>query len=246
MASIIWLDTHTPFPDPAQAMPEGLLAAGTDLSVERLESAYRQGIFPWFNPGEPVLWWSPDPRMVLQTRALHLSHSLAKKLRQIARREHEKNPPVRIMLNTAFRQVIQGCADTRSTQGGTWIVPAMQQVYHDWHLAGRVHSIETWINGTLAGGLYGVQLGRFFFGESMFSRHTDASKIALVYLVRFLQAQGIEHIDCQQETGHLHSLGARPIPRSQFLGLLRDTMTHPDLHWTHGQLLHDGTLRPTA
>ena len=241
---IPWLESADAFPPLELALkePNGLLCAGGDLSPQRLLLAYRQGIFPWYCPGEPILWWSPDPRMVLHTHRFRLHRSLRKAIERFCR-----TPGCEVRIDTAFDAVIHACAHApRPGQSGTWIVPAMQQVYHDWHLAGRAHSIETWINGTLAGGLYGVQLGRFFFGESMFSRHTDASKIALVYLVRFLQAQGIEHIDCQQETGHLHSLGARPIPRSQFLGLLRDTMTHPDLHWTHGQLLHDGTLRPTA
>lgn len=246
MTQIVWLESDTPFPDPRDAIPEGLLAAGHELNCARLDAAYRKGIYPWFSEEDPVLWWSPDPRMILRTDQLHVSHSLAKKLRGIARQEHTPHARIRVVLNSAFSTVIQACAAPRGNMHGTWIQPILQEAYTDWHSAGRAHSIETWIDGTLAGGLYGVQLGRFFFGESMFSRATDASKIALVYLVRFLQAQGIEHIDCQQETSHLHSMGARPLPRADFLDLLHAALEHPDRHWGSGQLLYSGELMPLS
>ncbi|MBB5215057.1 leucyl/phenylalanyl-tRNA--protein transferase [Parapusillimonas granuli] len=244
MGSLTWLDDTTPFPHPDNAMPEGLLAAGATLSVERLTQAYRQGIFPWFNPGDPVLWWSPDPRMVLACADLKVSHSLAKKLRQAARLETTGAARLRITTDTAFSSVIQACAEPRADQHGTWISPSIQRVYLDWHLAGCAHSIETWVDGRLAGGLYGVCLGRFFFGESMFSKVPDASKLALVYLVRYLQAQGVSHIDCQQQTRHLASMGARPISRGAFMALLEERLDLPPPDWRPGQLLADGTLAP--
>lgn len=239
---LAWLDATTPFPDPANAMPEGLLAVGADLSLERLRQAYSQGIFPWFSPEDPILWWSPDPRMVLTCRELKVSHSLSKKLRQIARVEHEPNARIIVTMNQAFTSVIQACAEPRNGQVGTWISPDMQAAYLRWHQAGQVHSVETWIDGQLAGGLYGVCLGRFFFGESMFSRQTDASKIALAYLVRFLLAQGIEHIDCQQQTAHLASMGARPMSRQSFLDLVHLAVAKPSVYVPCGQLLGSGEL----
>lgn len=225
-------------------MPEGLLAAGASVTVERLTQAYRQGIFPWFNPGDPVLWWSPDPRMVLNCDSFKVSRSLAKKLRQIARLERSAQPQIRIMTDTAFSSVIQACAQPRAKQHGTWISPAIQRAYQEWHEAGHAHSIETWIDGQLAGGLYGVCIGRFFFGESMFARVPDASKLALAYLVRFLRAQGVSHIDCQQQTSHLASLGASPISRAAFLKLLEARVDMPPPEWRPGQLLADGALAP--
>lgn len=246
---LAWLESTTPFPDPRQAMPEGLLAVGADLSVDRLRQAYRQGIFPWFNPNDPILWWSPDPRMLLMCRQLRISHSLGKKLRQIARQEQSPQPRIKVTLNQAFDQVIYACASPRKERNETWISPAMQSAYQLWHAQGQVHSVETWIDGQLAGGLYGVCLGNFFFGESMFSRHTDASKIALAYLVQFLVGRSIEHIDCQQQTGHLASMGAAPVPREQFLQILHTSQRAPDQSWPPGQLLYNGQLvegRPDA
>jgi len=244
VGSLTWLDDTTPFPHPDNAMPEGLLAAGATLTVERLMQAYRQGIFPWFNPGDPVLWWSPDPRMVLACADFKVSHSMSKKLRQTARLERSGKARVRIATDTAFSSVIQACAEPRAAQHGTWISPAVQRAYLDWHQAGYAHSIETWIDGRLAGGLYGVCMGRFFFGESMFSKVPDASKLALAYLVRYLRVQGIDHIDCQQQTGHLASLGARPISRRAFMALLDERLRLPEPEWRPGQLLADGTLAP--
>ncbi|MGB3288517.1 MAG: leucyl/phenylalanyl-tRNA--protein transferase [Burkholderiaceae bacterium] len=244
MASLIWLDDAAPFPHPDSALPEGLLAAGGCLSVPRLMEAYSQGIFPWFNEGDPILWWSPDPRMVLGCEDFKASHSLSKKLRQLARAEQDPDARIRITTDAAFSQVIGACASVRGGRHGTWISPAIQAAYIDWHKAGTAHSIETWMDGELVGGLYGVCLGRFFFGESMFSLVSDASKLALAYLVDFLLARGIRHIDCQQQTGHLASLGARPMPRRDFLALLDAALLQPAPAWTPGRILHSGRLAP--
>ena len=206
---IPWLFPDTPFPPVERALssPNGLLAAGGDLSVGRLLDAYRHGIFPWFNEGEPILWWSPNPRMVLFPPEIKVSRSLRKALRN---RRYE------IRCDTAFRQVMEACAAPRPGQAGTWITPAMMEAYDRLHQAGYAHSVETWIDGELAGGLYGVSLGRAFFGESMFTRVRDASKIALVHLARQLERWGFGLIDCQVATPHLRSLGAREIARSDF------------------------------
>ncbi len=246
MAHLTWLDDLSPLPHPDTALPDGLLAAGGGLSIARLTEAYGKGIFPWFNEGEPVLWWSPDPRMVLACADFKVSHSLGKRLRQIKRGECEPDAAIRITTNIAFAQVIAACAAPRTTQDGTWISPAIQSAYLAWHRAGRAHSIETWISGKLAGGLYGVNLGGFFFGESMFSRADDASKLALSYLVGFLRARGIQHIDCQQQTGHLASLGARPISRRHFLALLERALRSDAPAWGHGQILQSGQLAPIS
>jgi len=205
-----WLSADAPFPPVASALhePNGLLAAGGDLSPKRLLAAYRQGIFPWYAPGEPILWWSPDPRMVLRPDGMKVSRSLAKTLR---------NADFTVRLDSAFERVIAACAATpRDGQHGTWITTEMQTAYHRLHVLGYAHSVETWHAGRLVGGLYGVAIGRAFFGESMFSHVTDASKIALAHLCRYLAAQGFGIIDCQMETAHLTSLGARPIPRSEY------------------------------
>ncbi|NYT76420.1 leucyl/phenylalanyl-tRNA--protein transferase [Alcaligenaceae bacterium] len=244
MTGLTWLDDHMPFPDPVLAMPEGLLAAGADLSIPRLTEAYSKGIFPWYNEGDPILWWSPDPRMVLACDHFKVSRSLSKKLKSIAHTERTLNSRVRITTDVAFRAVIAACAGPRGTQRATWISLDVQQAYYAWHQAGAVHSVETWIDGKLAGGLYGVCLGRFFFGESMFSHASDASKLALAYLTRFLLAQGVKHIDCQQQTRHLASLGAGPIPRRQFLALLTHALSQPSPDWKPGQLLYSGELAP--
>ncbi|MBV6273059.1 leucyl/phenylalanyl-tRNA--protein transferase [Alcaligenaceae bacterium CGII-47] len=236
--SLSWIDADTPLPDASQALPGGLVAVGADLSTTRLAEAYAKGLFPWYNPGDPVLWWSPDPRMVLPCAALRLSHSLAKRLRQIARNERLPDPAIRVTLNTAFGAVIRACA--HRTQ--TWITPDIMAVYEDWHRQGHVHSIETWVDDKLAGGLYGVGLQRFFFGESMFSHVANTSKIALVYLVRYLQAWHVPYIDCQQDTAHMASMGAAPIPRTQFLSLLSTLQAQPGPAWGRGQLLSNGQL----
>lgn len=241
-----WLNADTPFPPTEFALsePQGLLAAGADLSVERLRLAYANGIFPWYAEGEPILWWSPTPRMVLQCRNFSPSHSLRKRLRQLARNEIEGTPQVEVRVDTAFADVIQACAAPRPGQPGTWINVAMQQAYQEWHKQGQVHSIETWINGQLAGGLYGISLGGMFFGESMFARATDASKIALAYLLRFLLKHNVEWIDCQQQTRHLASLGATALPRHHFLDHVSQAILAPSPPWTAGRLDHTGALHP--
>jgi leucyl/phenylalanyl-tRNA---protein transferase len=207
---IPWLTSTDPFPPVTRALrePNGLLAAGADLAPERLLAAYRRGIFPWFNPGEPVLWWSPDPRMVLFPDDLKISRSLAKRLR---RGDYE------IRVDTCFTLVMRACAAPRPKQRGTWISPAMIAAYNHLHEAGIAHSVETWIDGELVGGLYGLALGRAFFGESMFSRASDASKLAFAHLVRQPRRWDYGLIDCQMETAHLASLGAAPIARSEFI-----------------------------
>jgi leucyl/phenylalanyl-tRNA---protein transferase len=215
---IPWLPPEPVFPPLESALrepagPNGLLAAGGDLSPQRLLAAYAQGIFPWFSRGEPILWWSPDPRMVLRPNELLIRSSLAKVLR---------NRPYEVRVDAAFAEVMAACAAPRDGQSGTWIVPEMQAAYMRLHQLGYAHSIETWIDGELAGGLYGIALGRAFFGESMFSRHKDASKIALAHLCVLLQRKGFGIIDCQMETSHLASLGARPIPRSEFAARLAE------------------------
>lgn len=187
--------------------PNGLLAAGGDLSPQRLLAAYRKGIFPWFNEDDPILWWSPDPRMVLFPAELKISRSLRKTL---------KKNHYQICTDRSFIQVMEACAAPRKGQAGTWIHPQMIAAYSALHEIGLAHSVETWVDGELAGGLYGVALGKVFFGESMFSRQPDASKIAFVHLVKQLQYWEYGMIDCQVRTGHLASLGAREIARTEF------------------------------
>ncbi|MCX7628248.1 MAG: leucyl/phenylalanyl-tRNA--protein transferase [Methylophilaceae bacterium] len=221
------LQDDTPFPPLHAALrdPNGLIAIGGTLSRARLLAAYRAGIFPWYSPGQPVFWWSPDPRMVLFPQELRISRSLAKRLRK---------PDYEVRFDTAFRAVIEACAETpRPGQEGTWIVPEMVEAYCELHQAGYAHSVETWMGGTLAGGLYGVAIGGMFYGESMFHRATDASKIALVHLVRRLQSHGFGMIDCQMHTPHLARMGAREIPRVAFaarLAALID-LPHPPEKW---------------
>jgi len=213
-----WLnDDASPFPPSSRALgadssAPGLLAVGGGLNLARLEAAYRQGVFPWYSEGQPVLWWAPDPRMVLPVAEFKLSRSLRKTLTRFIR-----TPGCEVRIDTAFERVIAACAATpRDGQRGTWILPLLQRAYTAWHRAGAVHSVETWVDGKLVGGLYGVAIGRMFFGESMFSHASDASKIALAALVAFCRAHGITLIDCQQNTGHLASLGAHEIPRADF------------------------------
>lgn len=226
---IAWLhDEQTPFPATERALgprsdAPGLLAAGGSLSIERLTQAYSRGVFPWYGEGQPVLWWSPDPRMVLPTAAFRVSHSLRKRLKRFV-----ADTRCELRVDRAFERVIEACASVpRAGQPGTWIVAPMRAAYRAWHRAGAVHSFETWIDGELVGGLYGVNLGRMFFGESMFARETDASKIALAGLVAFCRAHGIEVIDCQQNTAHLASLGAREWPRSDFVAHLARSVHEP-------------------
>jgi leucyl/phenylalanyl-tRNA--protein transferase len=206
-------DSPDAFPDPQRALrePDGLLAVGGDLAPARLLAAYRRGIFPWYESGQPILWWSPDPRAILVPDELRISTSLRKTLR-IDR--------LCVTLDSAFAAVVRGCAAPRPRQRGTWLTAEMQAAYGRLHDMGYAHSIEVWDADTLAGGLYGVALGRVFFGESMFSRVRDASKIALVRLAGEARARGIELIDCQVHSQHLASLGSRTMSRHEFLRLL--------------------------
>jgi leucyl/phenylalanyl-tRNA--protein transferase len=232
---LTWIDDDTPLPPSHLALGEesdapGLLAAGGRITPARLDEAYRHGVFPWYGPGQPVLWWCPDPRMVLPTAEFRLSHTLKKTLRRFIR-----TPGRELRFDSAFRQVIEACATTpRDGQDGTWIVPAVLEAYVAWHRAGRVHSVETWVDGELVGGLYFVAIGRMFFGESMFAHRTDASKIALSALVAFARLHGVALIDCQQNTRHLASVGAREIPRSDFEQHLTLTLGAPEIaDWTY-------------
>ncbi|MGH8630888.1 MAG: leucyl/phenylalanyl-tRNA--protein transferase [Burkholderiales bacterium] len=206
---IPWIDANRPFPPLSHALkePNGLLAAGGDLSIQRLLEAYRGGIFPWFSEGDPILWWSPDPRMVLFPSELKISRSLARTLRR---------QRFRVTADHAFAEVIEACRAPRPGQGATWITPEMSAAYRRLHQAGHAHSVEAWLDDELAGGLYGVALGHAFFGESMFARVADASKVAFVALVRQLALWRFGLIDCQMKTPHLASLGAREIPREDF------------------------------
>jgi leucyl/phenylalanyl-tRNA--protein transferase len=216
--TITWLspqDEPEWFPPLEQALeePAGLLAAGGDLSPQRLLAAYRHGIFPWYSPGQPVLWWSPDPRAVLFPEEFHRTRSLAKTLR---------NGGFGCSRDCDFAAVIDGCAAPRAGSPGTWITSDMRTAYLELHRLGHAHSIEVWRSGELAGGLYGVRLGGVFFGESMFSRARDASKVALAQLVEVCRHNDIAVIDCQLPSRHLQSLGSRSIPRSRFQALLRE------------------------
>lgn len=204
------LENDIPFPAPDLALkkPNGLLAIGGDLSLKRLMDAYRQGIFPWFSAGEPIMWWSPDPRMVLFPNELKVSRSLSSRLRKL---DYE------VRFDSAFREVMQACAATqRHGQDGTWITAEIIESYCELHALGHAHSAETWIDGKLVGGLYGVSMGKMFYGESMFHHVTDASKIAFVHWVRRLKEEGVGLIDCQMKTAHLASFGAREISRAEF------------------------------
>lgn len=208
---IFLLDSKQPeyFPDPqrAETEPNGLLALGGDLRPERLLAAYRQGIFPWYNEGQPLLWWSPNPRLVLFPQKLHLSRSLRKAMRQ---------SQAEVRFNTSFEEVMLACAAPRARQDGTWITQAILDGYSRLHRLGHAHSVEVWLEDELIGGLYGIVMGRIFFGESMFSRMADGSKMALAGLVYAL-GTGLDLIDCQVRTEHLVSLGAEEIPRQEFL-----------------------------
>jgi len=213
-----WLELEDPFPPVERALkePNGLLCAGADLSAARLLEAYRHGIFPWFSGREPILWWSPDPRMVLHCEELKVSRSLAKSVR---------NKGYELRVDTSFAQVLKGCA-TRTE--GTWLGEPMQKAYLALHRAGYAHCFETWLADDLVGGLYGVAIGRMFYGESMFSRATDASKVALVHLAEELRRRGFPLVDCQMNTPLLASLGAREIPRRSFLRALAPLVNYPE------------------
>jgi leucyl/phenylalanyl-tRNA--protein transferase len=225
-------ESHLFFPSVENALrePNGLLAVGGDLSPERLLEAYSKGIFPWFNADEPILWWSPNPRMVLFPEEIKISRSLRKTL---------KKDHYQIRTDGSFTQVMHACASSRKGQTGTWIHPEMIAAYTALHDMGLAHCVETWMDGELVGGLYGVALGQVFFGESMFSRVSDASKIALVHLAKQLQRWEFGLIDCQVKTGHLTSLGAREIPRSEFSQQLDRLIadTKPGNKWSFDPVL---------
>ncbi len=211
-----WIDSNDPsitFPPVELALsdPNGLLAAGGDLSPERIIKAYCSGIFPWYNNDQPILWWSPNPRAVIYPKQLHISRSLAKTLRRNT---------FQVTFDTAFETVLNACAAPRQDEDGTWITPEMHVAYTQLHQLGIAHSVEAWQDGKLVGGLYGLAIGRVFFGESMFSRATDASKVAFVKLCQQLQQWGFTLIDCQVSSSHLSSLGAVDISRQTFISLL--------------------------
>lgn len=213
-------DPDAPFPDPGSALPEpdGLLAWGGDLHPRRLLRAYRQGIFPWYSADQPILWWCPARRAVLFPSEVHVSRRLGRLLRQ---------QRFSITADRAFDEVVAGCALPRSKQPTTWITPAMQRAYGRLHQAGHAHSVEVWQAGELAGGIYGIALGGLFFGESMFSAVRDASKVALVSLCRAMARNGYALLDCQIINAHLESMGARELPRAEFLRLLEEQVDRP-------------------
>ena len=216
MTQLAWLEPSSPFPEPCAALeePNGLLAAGGDLSPQRILSAYRQGIFPWFSDGQPILWWSPNPRCIIYPSDVHCSKSLNKHIRRLR---------PRITFDQAFEDVIQHCARLDSEQG-TWITAEMEAAYIQLHHLGYAHSVEVWHDQELIGGLYGLAMGKVFFGESMFSQQTNASKIAFISLCRQLEKWGYQLIDCQVENPHLLSLGAVTIERSDFLRQLTEAL----------------------
>jgi leucyl/phenylalanyl-tRNA---protein transferase len=254
---ILILKPQDPFPPVASAWDAaspapGLLAAGGSLDVATLCKAYQQGIFPWFSQGQPILWWSPDPRMVLQTSQFRLHASLRKTIQKFVRTEG-----LSIRFDTAFDTVIRACANRPAKQNpgaqateaenvGTWILPPMVQAYIALHHAGFAHSVETWVGDQLVGGLYCVAVGQAVFGESMFSHRTDASKIALAALVAFCRAKGIKQIDCQQNTRHLASLGAAEMHRSDFLAAIEQAQTLPTPRWEFDTLYWQNLLQTAS
>lgn len=236
-----WLSAGAIFPPTDRAWgPDseapGLLAIGGELDTGMLLQAYSNGIFPWFSDGQPILWWSPDPRMVLRPNEFRLHRSLRRVLQNFIARQNWE-----IRVDTGFNEVIQACSESpRNGQTGTWIVPSMVQAYAKLHQEGYAHSVETWVNNELVGGLYCVAIGNALFGESMFTRVTDASKIALAALVAIAIESGVTLIDCQQNTRHLASLGAKPMPRTQFTREIKDAQLQPGpvwkfspLYWNH-------------
>lgn len=245
--SLTWLDPEDPFPpvenswDQDSAAP-GLLAAGATLEVWRLKAAYANGIFPWFSQGQPNLWWSPDPRMVLHVDEFKLHRSLRKTIQRF-----RSLPSCEVRIDSDFGAVINACSQSpRSGQNGTWIVPSMIKAYKALHRAGTAHSIETWVDGQLVGGLYCIGIGHAVFGESMFARATDASKIALAALVGLCRAQGVTMIDCQQNTAHLASLGAREISRAEFLQTVMKTREADELDWSFKPVYWDSLLSSSS
>jgi len=224
---VFWLDERLEFPPPQNAESSGILAVGGDLSPARLLIAYRQGIFPWFNPDDPILWWSPDPRFVLFPEELRMARSM---------RPYFNNPRFELSVDTQFETVIRACSEQyRPGQGGTWITKEMVEAYCTLHNMGYAHSVEVWQAGRLVGGLYGIAMGKVFFGESMFATVSNASKYGFIALAKRLHDLGFRLIDCQQETRHLSSLGSRAISRQQFMGLLREWAQSPDLTGNWGE-----------
>ena len=240
MPPLTWLEPGEPFPALSQAWGQGsaapgLLAAGGQLDADQLEQAYRQGIFPWYSEGQPVLWWSPDPRMVLDPQAFRLHRSL----RQTLRRERLR-PSTQLCFDRDFQQVIRRCAQqVRPGQNGSWIVSDIQQAYTELHHRGLAHSAELWQNGELVAGLYFVALGQALFGESMFTTVRDGSKLALCLLVDAARRHGVPLIDCQQNTRHLASLGAAELPRAQFVREMQAAQQGPAIDWSHERLYCD-------
>ena len=241
-----WLQPHQPFPPPDSALGAdspwpGLLAAGETLDANTLIAAYSSGIFPWYGPGEPVLWWSTDPRMVLEPNNFRLHPSLRKTLRAFVQRSDAT-----IRIDTAFDEVIRQCAAPRPGQNGTWITPVIQQSYGELHRRGLAHSVETWIDGHLVAGLYCVAVGHAVFGESMFTEVTDGSKIALGALVAWCRRHGVPLIDCQQNTHHLASLGAAEMPRADFARQVRALAAQPPAPWRFEPVYWTDLLSPSS
>jgi leucyl/phenylalanyl-tRNA--protein transferase len=226
---IPWVAPGEAFPpiERALAEPNGLLAASRTLDADQLIDAYRHGIFPWYSENEPILWWSPDPRLVLRPDAFVVRRSLKKRLRQTAGAAN-----VSVVIDHRFSDVMRACAAPRAQQDGTWITPNVIRAYGALHARGLAHSVETWIDGELAGGLYGVCLGRMFYGESMFSRRTDASKVALATLVQMMRSERVPLIDCQQKTPHLLSLGAHTMSRRDFNAHVAQAVRETPVDWT--------------
>lgn len=244
--NIPWLEPDAPLPPPESAQKKGspvagLVAAGGGLSAHRLCEAYQEGIFPWFSEGQPILWWSPDPRMVLKTADFKLHKSLRKTLQLF-----QKDANSELRIDSDFEQVIRRCAQSsRKGQTGTWILEEMIQAYIALYQAGFAHSVETWVSGHLVGGLYCVSIGDTLFGESMFAAQTDASKIALAGLVAFARSQGLAWIDCQQNTKHLASLGANEMDRTEFLKMVREAPKHTRRSWHFDPVTWAHVLPPT-
>lgn len=245
--SLPWLAQGEPLPPVEQAWgahdpAPGLLAAGGSLDVDSLRAAYATGVYPWFSEGQPILWWSPDPRMVLQTEQFRLHRSLRKTLQRFV-----CTPGCEIRFDHAFGAVIRACATSpRDGQAGTWILPEMINAYEALHAAGDAHSVETWVNGELLGGLYCVGLGGAVFGESMFARATDASKIALSALVAWCRQHSITRIDCQQNTRHLASMGAAEMPRSDFVAQLQRDRLRPAPAWRFDPVYWSALFTPAS
>ena len=243
--SLPWLQADQDFPSVDQTWGDqdpipGLLAAGDTLDAAHLRAAYSQGIFPWFSDGQPVLWWSPNPRMTLKPEEFRLHRSLRKTLQKFS-----TSPDCEIRIDTAFSTVMQHCAQTpREGQNGTWIVQSIVDAYTELHQQGHAHSVETWVQGKLVGGLYCVALGRAVFGESMFALQTDASKIALSALVALCKAHDVPQIDCQQATAHLSFMGAREVARADFVKTVKQETARPDMRWRFSPLYWDQLLSP--